>query len=304
MKSRIIVCLGSLVMFTILLWYGCFFEPLYQGLLRSGEKQTILFAHRGFGNHAPDNSLTGAKLALAYGLDGVDVDAQFSKDHQAFIFHDVTLDRFATGTGRVDGYTLAELKQFDLGAKYGDGTEFQNVFIESFEKFVQTITPEALLMVELKIATAKNTGMEQAVIDILSANKAFEKVYISSFNPVVIYRLKQLDARVQTVFIFQDSGWDAARVAETNAADRVALPWYLQTEWTRRLVRKIIRPDALSINERVSEATIDKLQKQGWPIFLWSLNTPETIEWGMEKQPYGIITDEPIILKDLVDSKI
>ena len=281
--------------------YLFLFEPTYNGLIETDANEIILFAHRGFGNHAPDNSLVGAKMALENGLDGVDVDAQLSKDKQTFIFHDVTLERFTEGKGRVDAYTLEQLQQYDMGLKFGDGTDFKNVYIESFEIFVKEITPTALLMTELKIATLKDTGMEQDVINIIAKYDAFNRVYISTFNPIVLYRLKKIDPRVQTVFIFQDSGWDQKRVAETKEEDRVSLPWYLQTEWTRRVIRKIMKPDALSINEKVSEKTITKLQEKGWPLFLWPLNTQESISWGITIKPYGIVTDEPILTKQLYE---
>lgn len=295
-KRLILIFLTTILVFTSYLFL---FEPKYTGLIDTDSDEILLFAHRGFGNHAPDNSLVGARMALENGLDGVDVDAQLSKDKQTFIFHDVTLERFTEGKGRVDAYTLEELQQFDMGLKYGNGTEFKDVYIESFETFVKEITPNALLMTELKIATLKDTGMEQEVINIIAKYDVFDQVYISTFNPVVLYRLKKIDPRVKTVFIFQDSGWDPARVAETRKEDRVSLPWYLQTEWTRRAIRKIIRPDALSINEHVSEKTIKDLQEKNWPVFLWPLNTKESIDWGISTQPYGIVTDEPILTKQL-----
>jgi glycerophosphoryl diester phosphodiesterase len=299
-------CAGLIVLAIIIFVtsYLFLFEPKYGGHIEINTDEILLFAHRGFGNHAPDNSLVGARLALENGLDGVDVDAQLSKDKQTFIFHDVTLERFTEGTGRVDQYTLEQLQQYDLGLKYENGTEFKDVYIESFETFVKEITPEALLMTELKIATAKNTGMEQDVINIITKYDAFDRVYISTFNPVVLYRLKKIDPRVQTVFIFQDSGWDPKRVAETKEEDRVSLPWYLQTEWTRRAIRKITKPDALSINEKVNNQTIDRLQAKGWPIFLWPLNNDESINWGIEKKPYGIVTDEPLRTKEIYDNSI
>lgn len=278
--------------------YGFCYEPNYDGLLQADRDSILLYAHRGFGNLAPDNSLLGAKLALEAGLDGVDVDAQQSQDKAVVIFHDVSLERFTTGEGRVDSYTLAELQTYDLGEKFVGETTYQDVYIATFEDFVREITPEALLMTELKIATTKDTGMERQVIDIIEQYDAFDSVLISTFNPVVLHRLKKLDDRVQTVFIFQDSGWDPKRVAETKEADRVGLPWYLQTEWTRRVIRKLTKPDALSINHQVDEATIDRLKEQGWPIFLWPLNDEATIRWGIEKQPYGIVTDEPILTRD------
>lgn len=281
--------------------YLFLYEPNYKGQIQSEDENILLFAHRGFGNHAPDNSLVGAKLALENGLDGVDVDAQFSQDKHTVIFHDVSLERFTTGEGRVDSYTLEELQTYDLGEKYGDGTEFSEVYIATFEDFVREITPEALLMVELKIATTKDTGMERQVIDIIERYDVFDRVYISTFNPVVLYRLKKIDERVQTVFIFQDAGWDPQRVAETKEEDRVGLPWYLQTEWTRRAIRKITAPDAVSVNEHVDEATIDRLIEHGWPVFLWPLNATSSVLWGIQKQPFGIVTDEPLLTKSVYD---
>lgn len=297
MTRRKFFLLALIVLVIVFILCIFFIEPEYQGEVSLRKDKILIFAHRGFGNHAPDNSLAGAQMALEAGVDGVDVDAQQTKDKRVVIFHDVSLERFTTGEGRVDGYTFNELRQFDLGLKYGNGTEFSNAFIESFENFVKEITPSSLLMVELKVATARNTGIEENVVNILSEYDAFDKAYVSSFNPIVLYRLKKIDSRVQTVFIFQDSNWNPERIAETKTEDRVSLPWYLQTEWTRRIIRKVVKPDALSINEKVSEETIDLLIKKGWPVFLWSLNTLESLEWGVEKKPYGIVTDEPLLTK-------
>lgn len=283
-------------------FYFFAYEPQYSGSITQESDGILLFAHRGFGNLAPDNSLVGALEAVEAGLDGVDVDAQFSKDKQTFIFHDVSLERFTAGEGRVDTYTLEELQTYDLGEKFGDGTEYSEVYIESFETFVATITPNALLMTELKIATTEDTGMERQVIEIIERYDAFEKVYISTFNPVVLHRLEQIDPRVQTVFIFQDSGWDPKRVAETKEEDRVSLPWYLRSEWTRRAIRKLTKPDALSVNEHVAPETIARLQARGWPLFLWPLNTEESIRWGITQKPFGIVTDEPLLTKEIYDA--
>jgi glycerophosphoryl diester phosphodiesterase len=281
--------------------YLFIYEPKYNGQLQT-QAEPMVFAHRGFGNLAPDNSLKGAQLALENGLDGVDVDAQFSADKQTVIFHDVTLERFTTGEGRVDSKTVAQLQTYDLGDMYGKG--FNDVYIATFEDFVSEVTPKAKLMVELKVPGVADTGIEKQVVDIIAKYDAFEEVYISSFNPVVLYRLKQIDPKVQTVFIFMDTGWDPKRVAETKAEDRVALPWYLQTEITRKAIRKIIKPDALSINHQVDERVIDTLLEKGNPVFLWALNTQETVAWGLSKRPYGIISDEPLLAKEGRDDAV
>lgn len=294
-RTKSVFALFALIIIGFLI-YLFLFEPTYRGAINTGDR-VLLFAHRGYGNLAPDNSLEGARLALQDNFDGVDVDAQLSKDKGVVIFHDVSLERFTEGVGRVDAKTTEELQKYDLGTKYGNG--FSGVYIKTFEDFVIAVSENRLLMVELKVGTASNTGIESAVNAILSKHNAYERVYISSFNPVVLYRLKHLEPKIKTVFIFMDSGWDPKRVAETKEEDRVPLPWYLRSEITRTAIRKIIKPDALSINYLVSERTIDKLQSAGYPVFLWSLNDTETIQWGFSKRPYGIITDEPKILKEI-----
>jgi len=274
------------------------YERPYAGLIAAQER-IMVFAHRGFGNHAPDNSLAGARLALARGMDGVDVDGQSTRDGEIVIFHDVSLERFTTGEGRVDARSMAELRGYDLGEKFGRG--FQDVPIASFEDFVGEISPRALLMVELKVPGFADTGIERRAIDVIRRHDAFERVYLSSFNPVVLWRLERIDARVRTVFIFMDTGWDPKRVAETRVEDRVALPWYLRNDTTRRAIRNLVRPDALSINHQVDEATIDALLGKGYPVFLWPVNDEAQIAWALSKRPYGLVSDEPELARTLRD---
>jgi glycerophosphoryl diester phosphodiesterase len=192
---------------------------------------------------------------------------------------------------------VEELVTYDLAIKYREG--FSDVYIKTFEDFVREITPSTRLMVELKVSAVSDTGIEKRVNEILSKYQAYDRVYVSSFNPVVLYRLKQIDSRIRTVFIFMDSGWDPKRVAETKEEDRVALPWYLQTEWTRVAIRKLVKPDAVSINYQVNESVIDKLLAKGYPVFLWSVNEENQINDALEKKPYGIVTDEPPLAKEL-----
>lgn len=274
------------------------YERPYAGLMAAGDR-ILVFAHRGFGNHAPDNSLAGARLALARGMDGVDVDGQSTRDSQIVIFHDVSLERFTTGEGRIDARTMEELRAYDLGEKFGRG--FKGVPIASFEEFVGEVTPRATLMVELKVPGLEDTGVERRAIDIIRRYDAFDRVLLSSFNPVVLWRLKRIDARVRTVFIFMDTGWDPKRVAETKVEDRVALPWYLRNDTTRRAIRNLVRPDALSINHRVDEATIDALLGKGYPVFLWPVNDETEIARALSKRPYGVISDEPELALSLRD---
>ncbi len=114
-------------------------------------------------------------------------------------------------------------------------------------------------MVELKVPGIANSGIEKTAIDIIAKYNAWDRVYLSSFNPFVLYRLKQIDDRVHTVMISMDTNWNPELLAEIAINDRVDLPWILRQEWIRRSIRKIIRPDGLSINHETDENTINTL---------------------------------------------
>src|ERR1043166_9355881 len=78
--------------------FGC--EPPSRGTLVPLPPRPLVFAHRGFGDHGPDNSLYAVERALAAGMDGVDVDGQLTRDGELVIFQDLSVDRLTTGTGR------------------------------------------------------------------------------------------------------------------------------------------------------------------------------------------------------------
>src|SRR5262249_12450983 len=143
-------------------WYLFFFEPAYHGLVK-GDGRTLVFAHRGFGYFAPDNSLIGARMAMEAKADGVDMDGQFSADRELVIFHDLSVDRLTTATGRVTSKTVAELKTLDLGEKYGKG--FKGAFVATFEDFLKTTLGKGILMVELKVPGTARTGVEERAVE-------------------------------------------------------------------------------------------------------------------------------------------
>jgi glycerophosphoryl diester phosphodiesterase len=278
-----------------LFWY----EPQYRDALVVRHPRPLVFAHRGFGDHAPDNSLYAVEHAFEAGMDGVDVDGQLTRDGEIVIFHDLSVDRLTSDTGRVRDKTLKEMLALDLGPKYDPA--LRGAFVRTFEDFVRAAKGRGILMVELKVPGAGPTGMEQRAVEIIRRYGAYKNVVLSSFNPLVLYRLKRLDPEVRTAFIFMDTNWNPKLVAEIKSRDLVNLPWLLRQEFVRRALRKIIRPDLLSINHEVDEAVIDQLIAKGWPVFIWTPDDDTDIQRALSKRPYGVISDQPIRAKRLRD---
>ena len=237
--------------------YLFLYEPPYRGSLVVRPDRPLVFAHRGFGDLAPDNSLYAVERALQAGMDGVDVDGQLTRDGELVIFHDLSVDRLTADTGRVRDKTLAQMLALDLGPKYAP--DIREAYVRTFEDFLRAVKGRGILMVELKVPGLAPSGIEERAVEIIRKHDARRDVVLSSFNPLVLYRIKRLDPEVRTALIFMDTNWNPKLIAEIRPEDLVNLPWPLRQEWIRRAVRKIVRPDLLSINIEVDESVTDRL---------------------------------------------
>ena len=73
-------------------------------------------AHRGLEQVAPENTLPAFRAAANAGFKWVECDVILTADDVPVICHDRTIDRTSDGSGRVDSYTLSQLREFDFGS--------------------------------------------------------------------------------------------------------------------------------------------------------------------------------------------
>lgn len=83
-------------------------------LFNPESENVLVAAHRGDWRNACENSLEAIENAIKMGVDIVEVDLARTKDGQLILMHDNTLDRTTSGKGKVEDYTLAEIKQLYL----------------------------------------------------------------------------------------------------------------------------------------------------------------------------------------------
>jgi glycerophosphoryl diester phosphodiesterase len=130
----------------------------------------LVAAHRATNPNYPENSLAAIAESIRIGVDIVEIDIRKSKDGVLVIMHDKTIDRTTNGSGKVDDFTLAELKEFRL--KFGnDITDEQ---IPTFEEVLQLTKDKMLLDVDFKLegeASVRQTfdliekyGMEDQIL--------------------------------------------------------------------------------------------------------------------------------------------
>lgn len=131
---------------------------------------TYVVAHRGVHHNIPENTLAAYQKAIDLGCDFVEIDLRKSKDGKFVSVHNETIDAYVNGiTGKVNDFTLAELKQLNIGKRVGP--EWKNERIPSLEEILLLCKGKIGIYLDLKEADVqaqidiiKSYGMERDII--------------------------------------------------------------------------------------------------------------------------------------------
>ncbi|HEY0155501.1 MAG TPA: glycerophosphodiester phosphodiesterase [Longimicrobium sp.] len=138
----------------------------------------LLIAHRGGSGLAPENTLTAFRRALEWWrADVLEIDVQPTRDGDAVVIHDHTVDRTTDGSGPVCELTVGELASLDAGYCFtpDGGATFPfrgaGVRISTLREVLEAL-PHARVNVEIKDAraqepvweTVRSLGAEQRVL--------------------------------------------------------------------------------------------------------------------------------------------
>jgi len=151
----------------------------------------INYAHRGASEYAPENTLCSFYLGLLQGANGIETDVQRTKDGHLVLFHDDTVDRVTDGSGRVEDFTLNELKELKV---YGNSTAGFFDRIVTFEEFLDKFSCYGIsFAVELK-----GKGVEKDTLELVKKYGIMDKTTFTSFKFDYIAKIKSLDSSART----------------------------------------------------------------------------------------------------------
>ncbi|MCS4295738.1 glycerophosphoryl diester phosphodiesterase [Comamonas sp. BIGb0152] len=80
-------------------------------------RKPLVIGHRGMPSREDENTLESARAAVAAGADAVENDIYITTDDHLVIMHDDTVNRTTSGTGNVEGMTLAQVKALTTKTK-------------------------------------------------------------------------------------------------------------------------------------------------------------------------------------------
>ena len=77
-----------------------------------------VLGHRGNRAHAPENTLASMREAVALGVHGLEFDVRLTRDGEAVVMHDPTVDRTTDGRGLVAALDWDAVRRLDAGARF------------------------------------------------------------------------------------------------------------------------------------------------------------------------------------------
>ncbi|MDE3015695.1 MAG: hypothetical protein KGI29_02075 [Pseudomonadota bacterium] len=222
-------------------------------------RHCLRIAHRGASAAAPENTMSAFRKALELGADAVECDVHVSKDGEAVVIHDDTLERTTSGRGRVADFTLKELKGFVAG-----GGER----IPTLEELLAFAADRLMVFIEIKAADAVPRVAE--LVTRCSKRHGYARFPVIGFNWDTLLRIQAVNANILIGATPPEQRIPADFTARAQAAGM----------WS---VNPCI--DALE------QPVVDDAHRLRLKIITWTANTPEQIAKAKALGVDGMISD-------------
>lgn len=239
----------------------------------------IVVAHRGASAYAPENTLAALREARRRGADMVEVDIRRTADGAFVAMHDSTLGRTTDVRRRRPGrrpwrvadFTLAEIRELDAGAWFGE--RYAGERVPTLEEVLCTLRGLGLgALVELK-ARRGDPASVGGLVRILAADSSWRAdpgaLTVQSFDHGAIRRLAGALPGLRTAVL--------GRVHRDPALRRVA-GYACQ-----------VNPCHLYVDA----AYVRRVHSHGLALFGWTANAENLVRKVLRAGADGIISDRP-----------
>ncbi len=245
----------------------------------------IRLAHRGSRVLWPENTMfafAGAVEELGYHY--LELDVRLTADRIPVVFHDATLERTTSGTGKIADYPLDELQSIDAAYHFDPDHDYPlrgtGIGISPLEELYRT-WPDVRLNVDLK-----TSGEEWAVAEVIRAADAEHRTLIGSFYDRRIARFRRITQ---------------GQVAVSAGPTAAAAMW--SASRGGRTTRRKVQAYQLPFNYRgfkIDDKLIDSIHRAGAHLHLWTVNEADDMRRFLDMGVDGIVTDRPDVLNDVM----
>lgn len=165
-------------------------------------REPFIIGHRGIPSKCPENTLESAIEAYKNGADMIENDIYLTKDNEIVIMHDDTVDRTTNGTGRVEDFTLAELKELSVNKQYPD--TYPDAKIPTLREFFEEFKDKDVLhFIELKTS---NPNIVPALKELVDEMGVEDQIVTISFLPEQLQKMNEIMPGISVGYLNGVSG--------------------------------------------------------------------------------------------------
>jgi glycerophosphoryl diester phosphodiesterase len=242
----------------------------------------LIIGHRGASALAPENTLTAFKRAIDDGAEGIEFDVRLSRDGDAVVFHDATLERTGRRTEAILDLTAAELGEIDIGSWFNlknpakANPEFADETVSTLAKTLNLLKYfSGLIYIELKCDPGRVDELCRAVCNVLGGSHLLPQIIVKSFELSAIPHIRRLCPEVETAALF------SARVITA-----------LQKETRIIQAAKAVGAHQISVHYSLATSRLMRLA-EGLPVTIWTADSPRWVRRGVDLGLMAIITNDP-----------
>jgi glycerophosphoryl diester phosphodiesterase len=233
----------------------------------------LVFGHRGARAYAPMNTLPAFELALAQGADGIELDVRQTRDGELVILHDDRVDATTDAEGQIGDFTLAEVRQFDAGAWFGEA--FKGTRVPTLDEIFEAVGKKTRINVEIKAETLRDDGIHEKVTDAIRRHVLARSVIVSSFNPLVLRRFRHAMPEVPIGFLHEPKTGFLTSSLMIGLSHEARHPYH----------------------EQIDARYMAWAKASGYRVNTWTVNDPDRARVLRDLGVDCVITDQPDVIR-------
>ena len=228
---------------------------------------TKIIVHRGLQDDYPENTLESFQAAVDNGFEYLEIDIVFTKDKIPVVFHDLTLDRLTGVSGKLYDYNFADLDTILIDGKYSIPS--LNDFLGQFKSKFQQV------FIDIKEFASYKSML--SLVKVISDNNCKNKLVLTCFYPEITDDLHSMD---NELVFGSDNGEIEVSISQSIENEyQYSLTWFYE------------------VNSKYKEIASD----ENINIVVFAPNTVPELKQSLNLDVYGIITDEPILLREIMN---
>jgi len=232
------------------------------------EHPVRIFAHRGASKQAPENTLAAFRKAGEEHTDFVELDVQESSDGVVLVNHDEDLMKLARSPLKIWQTPAAEIQAVDIGSSTSPA--FSDQRVPTLAAALEACRGVSEVDIELK-DYGHNQQLEERVVALVEAAGMQDRIVTMSLNPKMVARMKELRPK-----------WTSGVLIAKSIGNPRALPGDFLAVQKALATRRFIR----------------QVHSTGRPVFVWTVDDPQTMLHFVGLGIDGLITNEPAIARE------